>query len=187
MGSMSIASYAALGRGALLLLAAVVAGCDRHPSTYPVTGTVRFRAGDPVVIGSIEFRSDTGQIARGRIDAQGAFSLGTFADDDGAVAGRHRVVVVQTLRPDHARQPGAAGLVGSHQHADESSHEHGMDHEHEGHQHEHHEHDRLVINMVALHHAHYETSGLVAEVSADQSNVIELTVDPMTPPRTPRP
>jgi hypothetical protein len=59
-----------------------------------------------------------GPSARGSIDRQGRFVLGTFTSDDGAVAGEHRVVIVQHLPaldreslPDEHAAHGDTGLA----------------------------------------------------------------------------
>lgn len=80
---------------------ALVAGC-REPRmpTYPVEGSVKFDTGEPVPSGMVEFRPPgEGPIACGKLDQFGRFTLRTFATDDGAVAGKHHVVVVQHLPP----------------------------------------------------------------------------------------
>ncbi len=84
-----------------LLIAALfcVAGCsDDGPATYPVTGTVQLKDGTVVETGIVEFTTSDGMYtARGDIDKIGRFSLSTFSEDDGAVAGRHKAVVVQLI------------------------------------------------------------------------------------------
>jgi hypothetical protein len=79
------------------------AGCNSKPTTYSVTGAVRFEDGQPVPYGAIEFRNEqSGISARGKLDANGAFELGTYATDDGAPAGTYRVIVVQFFNPPPA-------------------------------------------------------------------------------------
>lgn len=81
----------------LLLIA--LAGCE--PSglrTYPVNGTVTFADGQPVKFGTVEFYSEAHDLtARGKIQPDGTFQLGTFTADDGAVEGAHNVIIVQLL------------------------------------------------------------------------------------------
>ena len=84
---------------ALILLA----GCSSSPEkTYPVQGVVRLD-GKPLDGGSVLFESiepgSSGRryTARGTIDGQGNYRLSTFGRYDGAVAGRHRVVVLPDL------------------------------------------------------------------------------------------
>ncbi|QEG35213.1 hypothetical protein [Bythopirellula goksoeyrii] len=93
----------------------LLSGCgDSRPSTFPVVGTVEFADGTPVRFGVIEFIPEkSGPSARGKIDQQGRFVLGTFTNDDGAVAGRHGVVIVQHF---------SSGAVPPGDHTHESSH-----------------------------------------------------------------
>ena len=84
---------------ALLLFALLVfGGCSRGPRLYPAGGTVTFRDGTPVRSGKLEFRSvDTQMTARAKIDQDGSFRVTTFEAFDGAVAGKHEVVLIQTM------------------------------------------------------------------------------------------
>jgi len=76
-------------------------GCSPSgPKTYQVQGRVVTESGKPVEMGSVEFRSegnDSRVIARGKIKTYGSFSLSTFSIDDGAIAGRHDVIVQQMI------------------------------------------------------------------------------------------
>ena len=68
-------------------------GCGRrndHPPTYPVNGTVTLD-GEPVSFGGVRFISEIGWLAKSRIQSDGSYTLGTFEDDDGAMAGSYRV------------------------------------------------------------------------------------------------
>lgn len=94
-------------RPALLLVLA--AGCGPGgPDVYPAGGVVTFRGGRPVTAGVVEFSPDDGgPAARGKIAADGRFTLAT-GDRPGAVAGKHRVAVVpMTIAdglPNHAHK-----------------------------------------------------------------------------------
>lgn len=87
----------------LLLLAvtnlAFATGCgQRHPPTYPVSGKVVFADGVSLTTGGVVLCNsivDGGQSisARGSIHGDGTFTLTTYSDGDGAVAGKHRVLV----------------------------------------------------------------------------------------------
>ena len=95
-----------VGRGCFTLVTlgclALVAGCsnDRLP-TYPVRGRVVFSDGEPVKTGTVEFQSVEHALnARGQIARDGTFRLGTYTSTDGAVAGTHRVIVIQFLAMD---------------------------------------------------------------------------------------
>ena len=106
----------------------VIVGCnDGRIPTYPVVGTVLFENGDPVRFGVIEFLP-VGDVpsARGKIDPEGSFSLTTFEGDDGAAAGKYRVIVIQpfiapvgkllprgprTIRAEHAEHQTERNIV----------------------------------------------------------------------------
>ena len=86
-----------LAVGGLLLV-----GCssERIP-TYAAQGQVVFPDGEPVRTGVLELKSlEHGLNARGQIARDGSFTLGTYAADDGAVAGEHQAIVVQFLAAD---------------------------------------------------------------------------------------
>ena len=72
-------------------------GCDAGLKKYPVRGVVRFSDGKLLRQGSIEFElinSQEAYLARGEIQPDGSFVLGTEELDDGAVAGKFRAVVI---------------------------------------------------------------------------------------------
>ena len=92
-----------LALGVLLLT-----GCPRTTErAYPVCGVVTLD-GKPLVGGSVRFEpvvaGPLGQRygAHGTIQPDGSYRLTTFADDDGAMAGRHRVVVLPDPNSRHA-------------------------------------------------------------------------------------
>ena len=101
---------------ALSLLAfAALPGCDDGPTLHPVTGTVTFADGRPVADATVEFAPTAGgPAARARLGDGGRFTL-TTGEKDGAVAGEHRVVVVQAVLmdglPGHARHAGRQTVV----------------------------------------------------------------------------
>ena len=65
-----------------------------RPPTAPVTGKVTLD-GKPLPSGWVYFDpADGRRLAKGQIQPDGSFSLGTFEENDGAVLGRHRVMVV---------------------------------------------------------------------------------------------
>ena len=61
----------------LLLVAAVVAGCNHGPKMAPVTGKVLYN-GKPLTFGVITFQPPSGQPAQGDIQSDGAFTLSTY-------------------------------------------------------------------------------------------------------------
>jgi hypothetical protein len=80
-----------------VLIVGFTAGCGES-ATYPVTGQVVFEDGTPLSTGGIVLTQSTtaeglGQNARGEIRTDGTFRLTTFKTDDGAVPGKHRVLV----------------------------------------------------------------------------------------------
>jgi hypothetical protein len=78
---------------ALILAAAL--GCGGR-STYPVRGKVVFPDGTPLPGGRViaEPTDATHQVsARGEIQPDGTFELGTFTDNDGALEGEHHVLI----------------------------------------------------------------------------------------------
>jgi len=126
--------------------------------TYPVSGAVIFEDGRPVPFGVVEFRHDESQvIARAKLDRDGRFKLGIYAADDGAVAGRHRVIVVQHLNPDQsaASRPPQASVS-----TDHANHQ---------------------IALVAPEFGSYETSGLEVEVKPNAENLVTFTVQRFSP------
>lgn len=74
----------------------IVSGCGSDkPDTIPVTGEVLYNS-QPVEGASVVFVSE-GPPATGTTDAQGKFTLRTFTDDDGAIAGAHRVTITKNV------------------------------------------------------------------------------------------
>lgn len=71
-------------------------GCGvSHPDTVAVTGEV-FHNGQRVDGANVVFTSE-GPLATGITDAQGKFTLRTFSDGDGAIAGTHRVTITKNV------------------------------------------------------------------------------------------
>lgn len=76
---------------------ACLAGCSDQPPTYVVQGMVVYPDGKPVKRGTVEFELIIGKdpiTASGEIGKDGTFQLGTYEENDGAVAGRHRAAVI---------------------------------------------------------------------------------------------
>lgn len=76
-------------------------GCGKGDlATYPVTGKVTFADGTPMTGGLVTFSAQqAGKSigARGPIQQDGTFTMGTFQPGDGAAAGEQRVSVVPPL------------------------------------------------------------------------------------------
>ena len=80
-----------------MLLCSLAAGCGGPPKTYLVHGMVVFPDGQPLTRGTVEFEAlqqNKPITASGEIAKDGSFRLGTFAPNDGAIAGEHRVAVI---------------------------------------------------------------------------------------------
>jgi hypothetical protein len=91
-----------LCRLVVIWLTCLVFGCGSERSVHPVQGHVRSSDGRHATFGTVEFKADDGgHIASGRIEQDGSFRLSTFGDGDGAVAGRHRAIVVQVVNTEH--------------------------------------------------------------------------------------
>jgi hypothetical protein len=76
------------------LLASFCAGCGRHAANIaPVKGVVTLD-GKPLKIGTVITIPNAGRGARGFIQPDGSFELGTYGKTDGALLGSHRVGVV---------------------------------------------------------------------------------------------
>jgi hypothetical protein len=87
-----------------LVVATIVgplAGChdDGRIATFPASGVVKFSDGQPLAGGTIVCESPHGLAARGNIDSSGHFVLGTYDQEDGAVAGKHKVAVWPEYNP----------------------------------------------------------------------------------------
>jgi hypothetical protein len=151
----------------LLANAAVICGCSRRVTTYPVSGTVRFDDHQPVRIGIIEFRCpETGSAARAKLDDTGSFKLGTFAAADGAPAGSYRVVVVQYFNAPPTKHV--------HTHVDHDDDESDA--------HDAHNHAREPDARVAPKFSDYSTSTLAATVRPDAENKFDFVVTHPTQP-----
>ena len=97
-----------------LLLCAVTAGCSggRLPMAA-VQGKVTYH-GKPLEFGSVIFQPQAGPTASGPIQADGSFRLSTYGRDDGAVLGKHQVLITcydnqrpAGAPPDLSKEPGA--------------------------------------------------------------------------------
>jgi hypothetical protein len=84
-------------------------GCQAksdHPETLPVSGKVSYH-GKPLPRGTITFQSDGGHSATGQIGEGGQYKLSTFGEEDGAVPGHHRVLVIANDGDEHM-MPGSS-------------------------------------------------------------------------------
>lgn len=88
----------------LAALSVAMSGCSGSgpAPTYRVTGTVKLPDGTPLTGGQILFRpsGEDSYPAKGIIGADGSFQLGTFEIDDGAIAGKHQVMITPEVSDD---------------------------------------------------------------------------------------
>ena len=100
--------------GLQVMLAALcfgtIAGCHAELELIPVHGQVLFK-GEPLEYGSVMFQPQgEGPLARGTIQADGTFVLGTESEDDGVRPGNCRVRITafevqqSSQRADHQRE-----------------------------------------------------------------------------------
>lgn len=78
------------------ILLSVIVGCESksgQPATLPVQGKVTYK-GQPVPKGTVTFQSDDGHTATGTIQSDGSYRLSTFGENDGAIPGHHRVMII---------------------------------------------------------------------------------------------
>ncbi len=104
-----------LSIGTIILLVLVSSsGCSDRLKTYPVQGRVQFPSGAPVRVGTVELKSqEHGVQARGTLETDGSFSLTTYEEDDGAVAGTHDCVIVQMIMTEglEGHRPSKLGVI----------------------------------------------------------------------------
>lgn len=100
--------------GLMILLGACLisaTGCGRRPTLAPVSGRVTLD-GRPLAFGSVMIQPTGGPAARGRIQPDGSFTVGTFAPGDGAIVGPAtvRVACYEQQRPGATAQQGEPTL-----------------------------------------------------------------------------
>lgn len=92
----------------------LLSGCSDQMPTYPVSGQVRFANGGVVHVGTVELKSREHNLqARGQIESDGSFTLTTYKEGDGAVAGMHDCVIVQFVMAEgiSGHKPSKVGVV----------------------------------------------------------------------------
>jgi len=111
----------------------------------PVSGTVRYN-GKPLANAYVSFSPDEPGLraASGSTDANGHYRLTTFDGYDGAMVGKHRVMIRAEEMP-----------VGPHKAADDITFKRGK-------------------LLTPLRYSNADTSGLTAEVVARKNNVIDF-------------
>ena len=90
-----VAAVAASWLSLSLFLTPALPGCGGEPGLARVRGRVTYK-GQPVTQGDVFFSPEGGGTrgAQGKLDADGSYSLGTYAPGDGAYIGKHKVSVV---------------------------------------------------------------------------------------------
>lgn len=100
----------------VLALAACAWGCsggsdkwtEARPQVYPAGGIVQYN-GAPLEGATVVFRSEAEQkAAYGTTNAEGKFTLTTFEEGDGAVAGKHQVRITK-IKTEIAPAPADPG------------------------------------------------------------------------------
>jgi hypothetical protein len=98
----------------IVLFPAVIllGGCksSKLPKTFPASGSVAWKGGQPLKGGSIQFRSETKPDLRvvGKIQDDGTFTLNTISDREktgGAPEGQFEVSVIPPLEGEHKGVP----------------------------------------------------------------------------------
>lgn len=79
----------------IALFAVVCMGCGAGVKIAPVRGRITIN-GRPVTEGQITFYPVAGNMAYGSIGADGEYRLTTFDNGDGALVGKHQVVILAT-------------------------------------------------------------------------------------------
>jgi hypothetical protein len=102
------------------LVLAVLSGCSggSGPKIAPASGRVTYK-GKPLPNADVAFAPvDGSRAAQGRTDANGRFTLGTLATNDGAIVGKHQASVM-AYGPDRPPKPGeGTGMPGETVHGD---------------------------------------------------------------------
>lgn len=93
----------------LVLLLAATWGCNSGPDTHPVQGKVVWKGGGDAteLVGhTVTFESEDAKASgSGTVQADGTFTIGTFGEKDGALTGRHRIVVTPPELPEDTFPP----------------------------------------------------------------------------------
>jgi hypothetical protein len=91
--------------GALVCLVLFGAsGCGRE-TLFPVSGRVTYKDGTPVTAGPVIFEPVSQKIsARGEIQADGSFQLGTHGDTDGALEGEYKLLIAPPPLPEEGKR-----------------------------------------------------------------------------------
>jgi len=81
-----------------------ISGCGSQ-TLFPVSSKVTYKYGKPVVAGFVIFEPVNQKIgARGEIQADGSFRLGTHRENDGAMEGEYKVLVAPPPLPEEGKR-----------------------------------------------------------------------------------
>lgn len=111
---------------AAFALSTALAGCgSKGPTLYPVTGKVTAADGKPLEHATVVFHpvdsSDPNAVKpRGKVGADGTFTLTTHAAGDGAPPGEYRVTVEQWLSTGKGDEPATNRLPAKYAKPDQS-------------------------------------------------------------------
>jgi hypothetical protein len=91
--------------GAITWLALLATcGCDSQ-TFFPVSGKVTYKDGKPLTAGLVIFEPVSQKIgARGEIQADGSFQLGTHKNNDGAMEGEYKVLIAPPPLPEEGKR-----------------------------------------------------------------------------------
>lgn len=96
---LTVLYFPALAVAALVPLSGCGETRGQSPSLIHVTGRVTYK-GTPVTKGSVWFEPEGfGRSAKGQLQSDGSFVLGTFREGDGVVAGAHRISISGFEKP----------------------------------------------------------------------------------------
>ena len=88
-----------------MTLLACLAGCGSDSKLGSVDGVVRLD-GKPLTTGTVRFVPAGGRAASGEIQSDGTFTLGTYGESDGALIGKHQVVIIAVQTDPDAPKEG---------------------------------------------------------------------------------
>jgi hypothetical protein len=138
----------------VLCFIGLLSGCgDNSHGLAPVSGTVLYN-GQPLANAVVGFvpAEGGGRGANGTTDKNGNYRLTTFQSDDGALVGKHRVVVGATEKSEKPKMPDG-----------DVPQEGGMPGKQE---------PRKLLSPAR--YMNYDTSGLTADVVAGKKNVFDF-------------
>lgn len=84
----------------MLVLLIAVAGCGPNRGVVPVTGIAKLEDGTPLARGIVFLTGNGTDGARGQIQPDGTFRLGTFTPTDGAKPGAYTAYVLNATEED---------------------------------------------------------------------------------------